>query len=310
MTQTESPLIHPGQISFGKNIIIIDARSGPGAYDRYRENHLKGALHADLDRDLSQKPVNPAFGGRHPLPEAKVFGEFLGTLGITSSTAVVVYDDKNGANAAARFWWMLRALGHTNVKVVDGGLDALIREGLPMSAATETPVATAPYPATTWRLPTASLEDVEAATADPDSLVIDVREAYRYRGEREPIDLIAGHIPGAINIPYIDNLNPDGTFLPAEKLAGRYNAALDHNVHSPGDRPLRLRCNGLPYAADPEQAGIRGAGLYVGSWGEWSRRDLPIAKEQTDNVETGALLAPSFSRVLVKIFIEGLSAEI
>ncbi len=280
MTQTESPLIHPGQISFGKNIVIIDARSGPGAYDRYRENHLKGALHADLDRDLSQKPVNPALGGRHPLPEAKIFGEFLGTLGITPTTAVVVYDDKNGANAAARFWWMLRALGHTNVKVVDGGLDALIREGLPMSAATETPVAAAPYPATTWRLPTASLEDVEAATADPDSLVIDVREAYRYRGEREPIDLIAGHIPGAINIPYIDNLNPDGTFLPAEKLADRYNAALDHREPA----QVIVHCGSGVTACHTllalEQAGIRGASLYVGSWGEWSRRDLPIATEE------------------------------
>jgi thiosulfate/3-mercaptopyruvate sulfurtransferase len=276
MTQAASPLISPKEIAFGKNTIIIDARSGPGAYHRYQGSHLQGALHADLDRDLSQKPKDPAFGGRHPLPGIIVFSEFLGKLGITPSTTVIVYDDKSGANAAARFWWMLRALGHAQVKVVDGGLEAIIREGLPMTSKKETPVTVASYPAQAWVLPTATLEDVEVAAADPDALVIDVREAYRYRGEREPIDLIAGHIPGAVNIPYLNNLTEDGRFLSAKKLAMQYKDAM-------GDRDpanVIVHCGSGVTACHTllalEQAGIAGASLYVGSWGEWSRRDLPV----------------------------------
>jgi len=276
MANSESPLITPGEILLGANTIIVDARSGPDAFDRYMKGHLVGALHADLDRDLSQKPIDPAFGGRHPLPDIKLFSEFLGKLGITPTSDVVVYDDKNGANAAARFWWMLRAFGHQRVKVVDGGLDALVNEGLPMSSATELVVSANSYPVKAWLLPTATMEDVEAAAADPDALVIDVREAYRYRGEREPIDLIAGHIPGAINIPYLDNLTVSGSFLSAEKLANQYNEAIDHR--SPSN--VIVHCGSGVTACHTllalEQAGIKGASVYVGSWGEWSRRDMPI----------------------------------
>ena len=127
---TSSPLINPRDITLGNAITIIDARSGPDAFERYQANHLAGALHADLDKDLSVKPKDPAYGGRHPLPEAKDFAAYVGKLGITPTTSVIVYDDKNGANAAARFWWMLRALGHEKVQVVDGGLEAIVRQGL------------------------------------------------------------------------------------------------------------------------------------------------------------------------------------
>lgn len=276
MAHSESPLIAPTDIALGTSTIIVDARSGPDAYDRYMKGHLPGALHADLDRDLSQKPKDPAFGGRHPLPEVKTFAEFLGKLGISPTSSVVVYDDKNGANAAARLWWMLRALGHTNVKVVDGGLDAIIRERLPLETTVNPVVNMGPYPANSWLLPTVSMEDVEAAASDPDALVIDVREAYRYRGEREPIDLVAGHIPGAINVPYLNNLAVNGSFLPAEKLTEQYNDVLDHR--SPSNVIVHCgsgvtACHTLLALA---QAGIHGASLYVGSWGEWSRRDMPI----------------------------------
>src|SRR5688572_3562604 len=101
---TSSPLINPKEINLGKATIIIDARSGPDAFEHYKASHLIGALHADLDNELSEKPTDPAYGGRHPLPEVKVFASFVGNLGITPSTAVIVYDDKSGANAAARFW--------------------------------------------------------------------------------------------------------------------------------------------------------------------------------------------------------------
>jgi len=273
-----SPLINAKDILLKKkDVVIIDTRSGPDAYTRYNANHLEGAFHADLDRDLSQKSTDPAYGGRHPLPEVKDFAILLGTLGITPSSHVIVYDDKGGANAAARFWWMLRAIGHSRVQVVDGGLEAIISEGLPISSAKQEPVGTSPYPVNEWKLPMATLVDVKSAVKDPEALVIDVREAYRYRGEREPIDLIAGHIPGAVNIPYLNNLTEDGRFRSAEELASMYNDALGGRDPS----SVIVHCGSGVTACHTllalEQAGVKGASLYIGSWGEWSRRDLPIA---------------------------------
>jgi len=279
MSSPITPLIKPKDIILGKDTVIIDARSGPDVLRRYRAGHLEGALHADLDEDLSQKPKDAAYGGRHPLPDVKDFAAFVGKLGITPSTSVVVYDDKSGANAAARFWWMLRALGHEKIQVVDGGLDAMIREGLPMTSAKPEPVVQSPYPANAWKLPTVSIDKVKAATNDPQSLIIDVRETYRYRGEREPIDLTAGHIPGAINIPYLLNLSVNGNFRATPELASLYQEALGQRDAS----KVIVHCGSGVTACHTllalEQAGIKGANLYVGSWSEWSRRDLPIAKD-------------------------------
>jgi thiosulfate/3-mercaptopyruvate sulfurtransferase len=238
---------------------------------------VQGALHVDLDRDLSQKPADPSYGGRHPLPDITVFAALLGKLGITPSTHVVVYDDKNGANAAARFWWMLRAVGHTDVQVVDGGLDAIIREGLPMTSFLHEPVSKSPYPVDSWKLPMISLDDVESAAGDPDCLVIDVRESYRYRGEKEPIDLVAGHIPGAVNVPYLQNLAPDGSFRSPSELAAFYHSLIDHRDTA----NVTIHCGSGVTACHTllalDHAGIKGANLYVGSWSEWSRRDKPVA---------------------------------
>lgn len=279
MATSISPLIKPKEIPFGKGLVIIDARSGPDAFQRYRAGHLENALHVDLDRDLSQKPADAALGGRHPLPDVNVFAGFVGNLGITPSTHVVVYDDKSGANAAARFWWMLRALGHEKIQVVDGGLDAMIRQGLPMTSTPHTPVASQAYPTDTWKLPMVSIDKVKEAAKDPQSLVIDVREAYRYRGEREPIDLVAGHIPGAVNIPYLNNLTVNGNFLSADDLASLYFNAIEGRDVS----KVIVHCGSGVTACHTllalEQAGIKGANLYVGSWSEWSRRNLPVAKD-------------------------------
>lgn len=271
-----SPFIKPKEIPFGKSI-LIDARGGPDALARYQAAHLDGALHVDLDRDLSEKPKDAAYGGRHPLPDIKRFASLLGNLGITPSSSVIVYDDKNGANAAARFWWMMRAVGHQDVSVVDGGLDAAIREGLPLTDSKHEPTRTGSYPADLWKLPTVTIDDVQVAVKDPDALVIDVREGYRYRGEREPIDLIAGHIPGAINIPYLENLAEDGSFRAAEELSTLYHKAIDFREPS----LVIVHCGSGVTACHTllalERAGITGASLYVGSWSEWSRRDLPMA---------------------------------
>jgi thiosulfate/3-mercaptopyruvate sulfurtransferase len=280
MANSLSPLINPRDIVFGSDLVVVDARSGPDALERYSATHLEEALHADLDRDLAKKPLNPAFGGRHPLPDVVDFTAFLGQLGIGPDSRVIVYDDKGGANAAARFWWMLRALGHPYVRVVDGGWDAIVREGLPTTAAISHPKGLTPYPADSWQWPTVAVETVKQATADADRLIIDVRESYRFRGESEPIDLIAGHIPGAINIPYLENLTPEGYFLTAEALAKKYHAAIGQR--DPGQ--VIVHCGSGVTACHTllalEQAGISGTSLYVGSWGEWSRRDLPIETER------------------------------
>lgn len=276
MTTAYAPLIHAKDIRPGSSI-LIDARGGPGALDRYIKSHAQGAVHADLDKDLSSKPIEPAYGGRHPLPDVMAFARFLGTLGITPASHVVIYDDKGGANAAARLWWMLRALGHLKVQVVDGGLNAIIREGFPMASGKENPKPVDTYPATRWLLPTVTLDEVIDKAESRDFLVIDVRESYRYRGDSEPIDLVAGHIPGAVNIPYVENLAEDGSFLPSEDLARLYNDAI---ANRPASNVI-VHCGSGVTACHTllamEHAGIKGAKLYVGSWSEWSRRGLPIA---------------------------------
>ena len=276
----QKPVIKAGEIPplNSGDVLLIDARSGADAFSKYSEGHLEGALHADLDKDLAQKPVNPAIGGRHPLPDPKTFSKFLGKLGITPSTKVFVYDDKGGANAAARFWWMLRAAGHKNVSVISGGMQAAIDAGIKVTKEIPKRKTTSPYPFTNWISPTANIEEVERAAKDKDRLVIDVRENRRYIGEIEPIDTVAGHIPGAINVPFPENLNSDQTFLSEDELAKKYKKAI-------GNRDIKnviVHCGSGVTACHTllamEQAGLSGAKLYVGSWGEWSRTGREIAK--------------------------------
>jgi thiosulfate/3-mercaptopyruvate sulfurtransferase len=281
--QKKSPLINPldlAELMKQGNIVLIDARTGPDAREKYNAEHLEGAQFVDLEKDLAQKSADPSDGGRHPLPAIKNFVELLGRLGIGKSTHVVVYDDKAGANAAARFWWMVKATGHENIQVLDGGLRKAVDAGLSLTNIIPNIKFQPPYPSDKWILPTAGADKVAKAAADPNYLVIDVREAYRFRGESEPFDLIAGHIPGAVNIPYTGNLDEDGNFLPAEKLAEIYKEAIgDHDPEQ-----VIVHCGSGVTACHTllamEQAGIETPNLYVGSWSEWSRNDRPVAVGQ------------------------------
>ncbi|MEP7376931.1 MAG: sulfurtransferase [Chitinophagaceae bacterium] len=278
--QKKSPLINPvdlaGLMKQG-NIVLIDARTGPDAREKYNAEHLEGAQFVDLEKDLAQKNDDPSNGGRHPLPAIKNFVELLGRLGIEKSTHVIVYDDKAGANAAARFWWMIRAAGHANIQVLDGGLRNAIEAGVPVTNIIPNIKPRPAYAADKWILPTADADKVSRAAADPNYLVIDVREAYRYRGESEPFDLVAGHIPGAINVPYTGNLDASGYFLPADKLAAIYKETIAD--HSP--EQVIVHCGSGVTACHTllamEDAGIETPNLYVGSWSEWSRNDRPVA---------------------------------
>jgi thiosulfate/3-mercaptopyruvate sulfurtransferase len=235
-------------------------------------------VHADLNRFLSdaQAPgADPAHGGRHPLPSPETWARQLGTWGITPETMVVAYDDACGGNGAARLWWMLKAFGHERVSVLDGGLQAGLKDGLPAPGAQLPPAK--PYPEDRWLLPLADLALVDRLRSDPDWKVLDVRAAPRYRGETEPFDPVAGHIPGALNLPWQENLGPDGHLKPPQELRRIYQGFLGS---TPRGR-LVVHCGSGVTACQTllaqEVAGLGGASLYVGSWSEWCRNALPIA---------------------------------
>jgi thiosulfate/3-mercaptopyruvate sulfurtransferase len=277
----DRPLISPaelGALLTDRALVLLDAR--PSAAD-YAAGHLAGARHAQLDTQLSAAAdpgADAARGGRHPLPPLERWLRQLGDWGIGPQTEVVIYDDQAGANAAARAWWMLRAIGHTSVSVLDGGLPAAIAAGLPLSAAAPAISPLLPYPATSWSLPTADVAQVDEVRHASDWMVLDVRSEPRFRGETEPIDPVAGHIPGARNLFFGENLH-EGRFKSPDELRQLYEGLL-------GELPPRrliVHCGSGVTACHTllalEAAGLPGASLYVGSWSEWCRNELPQATE-------------------------------
>lgn len=260
-----------------ENILLVDASNGPNTRLNYENKHLEGAIFADANTQLATIETDVAIGGRHPLPSIEDFSKTLGDIGITPQIWVVVYDDKNGANAAARFWWMLRAIGHEKVQVLNGGVQAAEKIGFPINSEPVSIAKTEKYPCTTWQWLLVSIDEVENAAQLPSHKVIDVREAYRYNGESEPIDLIAGHIPGAINFPFTENLDENGLFLAPEILKDKYSAIL---AESSAENAI-VHCGSGITACHTllaiHHAGFTMPKLYVGSWSEWSRNDKPIA---------------------------------
>ena len=260
---------------------LLDARQG----NAYAVGHLSGALHADLDQHLSTATSpghDPARGGRHPLPAVARFAAQLGAWGIAPDMEVVAYDASGGSNAAARLWWMLRAVGHKRVSVLDGGLAAALEAGLTLEGEPPSVVPTEPYPADRWLLPTADIEAVEALRRDPALKLLDVRSAERWRGDVEPFDPVAGHIPGSLNLAWNENLGPDGRFKKPEILRAQYEALL--NGTSP--EHLTVHCGSGVTACHTllalEVAGLSGAALYVGSWSEWCRNDREMLPNPMD----------------------------
>lgn len=262
------PVLSAQAFSSLRSPVVLDCRPDPKAYEA---SHLAGAFHAQLERDLASPAVEPARGGRHPLPDPSAFCARLGRWGVNPSAHVVAYDDQGGANAAARLWWLVRALGHERVQVLDGGLAALRAEGHALTSELPPERDLPPYPASGFALPIADIELVERARRDPGARVLDVRAAFRYRGESEPIDPIAGHIAGAHNLPFAENLRADGTFKSNAELRELYDAAL---AGIPSDQ-LIVHCGSGVTACHAllalERAGLPGAKLYVGSWSEWCR---------------------------------------
>lgn len=279
MSTTLSPLITAEELIANPKIILIDARAGANTFETYQKEHLKGARFVDLNRDLAAVPENTANGGRHPLPSSQDFAKTLSSLGISPSDHVVVYDDKNGSNFAARFWWMMRAIGHEKIQVLNGGYPAAIQAGFPTNSGIETFEKTT-YPSQEWKLPLADIEEVEKARKNDQNIVIDVRDKNRFDGLVEPLDLIAGHIPGVVNVPLMENLDENGFFKPANELAEKYKAVLkdikpeNTIVHCGSGVTACHTLLAMDYAGLPIPK------LYAGSWSEWSRNDREMALKE------------------------------
>ena len=275
--KAQGPLIDVGELAAALEHPhpprVLDVRwapLGPPGIAAYQAGHLPGAAFVDLDRDLAGPP---GARGRHPLPVPKVLTGVLRRLGIDGRTEVVVYDEAD-STAAARAWWVLRHAGHHRVRVLDGGIRAWRAAGLPLS--TEEPVSTpAGGAARSGCMPV--LDALGAAATAREGVLLDVRSPERYRGEVEPLDAIAGHIPGALSAPTVDNVGPDGRFLPPESLRARFTAL---GVRE-GIRVGAYCGSGVTAAHTVlalTVAGLPGA-LYVGSWSEWiTDRSRPVAR--------------------------------
>ena len=275
--QNLSPIIEVDklmQISENQNLRIFDVRTGSNAKENYIKKHFKYSVFVDLNSDLAEID-DPKNGGRHPLPTFEDFVKKLGKLGIDKDSHVVIYDDKNGVNAAARFWWMLRAVGHKKVQVLNGGLPVAQNQNYPLSSVEEY------YPETKyisdyqdWQLPQVWIDDVKKASQDSDAMIVDVRESQRFDGIMEPIDVVAGHIPNAHNFPFIDNLDEKGLFKSPEVLRNLYSELLDNYEKS----KIIFHCGSGVTACHSllalDYAGFDIPNLYVGSWSEWSRNEL------------------------------------
>jgi thiosulfate/3-mercaptopyruvate sulfurtransferase len=253
------------------NWMVIDTRFSlqdtEWGWREYLHAHIPGAVYAHLDRDLCA-PVVPGVTGRHPLPSMDTAAQTLARLGVGDGFQVVAYDAAGGAMAAARIWWMLQWLGHEAVAVLDGGWSKWLREGRPVSAGEDRRKLGRFIPRPRPEL-TASAAEVDALRRDPAHRLIDVRAAERYRGEVEPIDPVAGHIPGALSAPYTSNLAPDGTFEPIEMLRKDYLALLDD---VPTQRIVFYCGSGVTAAQSVlavTHAGLGLPRLYPGSWSEW-----------------------------------------
>jgi len=259
---------------------VVDCRfnlmdTGQGRRE-YQEGHIPGATYAHLDDDLAS-PIT-ADSGRHPLPDIDDFVQTLGSWGIDNDIQVVAYDHSNGA-VAARLWWMLRWLGHDKVAVLDGGFAAWTSAGgaLETEVADDAPAIFIAAPDPDMIVTTA---EISAAVAAGETFnLVDARDAARFKGENEPIDTVAGHVPGAINLPFPGGVREDGTWLDVEHHRRRWDELL---VGRP-EKPLMAMCGSGVTAChlviSARLSGRPAPRLYVGSWSEWIRdKERPVAR--------------------------------
>ena len=276
-----SPLINTEQLARDidhPSCVVVDTRhdlaNPQWGREAYSSGHLPGALYFSIDHDLAAAKTGK--NGRHPLPTPDAFAKTLGEKGIDRNTKVVIYD-QGSAMFVGRFWWMLRWLGHEEVYVLDGGYARWIQEGRPVDTAipAREPREYIAAPRDSMRI---SMLDTRNAISSPEMRIIDARAPERFRGEVEPIDPVAGHIPGAINRPFSQNLR-DGVFKPAAELRADFEALLagrdpQHVIHQCGSG-----VSALANMIAMEHAGLTGSKLYAGSWSEWcAHEENPVAR--------------------------------
>jgi thiosulfate/3-mercaptopyruvate sulfurtransferase len=264
---------------------IIDCRFSLDAPERghqdYLQAHIPGAIYAHLNEDLSGDIV-PGKTGRHPLPAPETFARVVSNWGIDAQVQVVAYDANGGSMAAARLWWMLRWMGHEAVAVLDGGWQHWQQAGYPVATGMERRAAR-PFTPQVRSEFVVTADDVLARLHDPNFCLVDVRSRERYRGEQEPIDPVAGHIPGAINAPFAETLDAAGSFLPPEALRTYFQRLLRN---TPPERAIFSCGSGVTSAHTLlalAHAGLGDGRLYAGSWSEWiTDPNRPIAKGGPD----------------------------
>lgn len=298
---TEQPLIDPvelaAELAGATPPVLLDIRwtyAGPQP-DAYRQGHLPVAVFVDLDADLAapagqDPPGSSEPGGRHPLPDPAALQQVWRAAGIDDDSAVVVYDGAN-SSIAARAWWLLRWSGLTDVRVLDGGYPAWKRAGLAIETGPGSVPAAGTVVIRPGGMPTVDIDGAAAAGAQDGRVLLDARAAERYRGETEPLDPVAGHIPGAVNLPLTELVTAAGTFRPPAELAARFAAA--GAVGEPAAGPMAVA--GQPADAAPMPVASCGSGvtachlilagriaglqlaLYPGSYSGWCAANRPIA---------------------------------
>jgi thiosulfate/3-mercaptopyruvate sulfurtransferase len=260
------PARYEERVAARQRVTVLDVRwrlGGPPGRELYDAGHIPGAEFVDLDKDLA---APPGAGGRHPLPATADFERAMHRANVRDGRPVVVYDDAD-STAAARAWWLLRYFGHSSVRVLDGGLRAWTAGGCPVAAAGQEVPTIAPGLFTARPGHLGLLDADGAAEFARDGVLLDARANERYRGEVEPVDPVAGHIPGAVSAPTAENVNPDGTFRSAADLAARFAA-----LGATDGRPVAAYCgSGVTAAHEVLALALAGipAGLYVGSWSNW-----------------------------------------
>jgi thiosulfate/3-mercaptopyruvate sulfurtransferase len=254
----------PGCVIVDCRFTLTDPAAGRAAYSRA---HIPGARYADLDRDLA-RPPDPG-EGRHPLPTTEDFARRLGSWGVAPDSTVVAYDEGGGA-IAARLWWMLRWIGHERALVLDGGLAAWEAAKLPVEADAPRIRPTTYAPRSVDAAAVVTTAQVEPALA-AGSVLVDARGAVRYRGEQEPIDPVAGHVPGAVNRPFSENLTASGRFKDPAVLRTEIEALLGGRAAGEAIAMCGSGVTACHLLLAMAVAGLEGGRLYAGSWSEWIR---------------------------------------
>jgi thiosulfate/3-mercaptopyruvate sulfurtransferase len=254
---------------------LANPRAGQAQFD---QQHMAGAVYAHLDQDLSTHGPDAASGGRHPLPPRAQVAAWLGRHGVTPDTQLVVYD-RQGNNYCGRLWWMARWAGHASVAVLDGGLNAWLEAGFATESGAQKSYPESDYQLSDSKSILVNSGHIVSRLGHPSQTVLDARGAPRYRGDVEPLDPVAGHIPGALNRPFSFNMQADGRFKPAEVLRDEFSALLAGRDPATVVHHCGSGVSAIPNVLAMEIAGLGSTALYAGSWSDWcTTQGLPCAK--------------------------------